>query len=344
MGTGTSYSPGSKPRRRPRIPETRSEKQVSRETPVSRPSGVASLLLIFVLAALLAGCGPEESEAKPAPLADRTLTLAYVEWEESVAISNLTKVLLEERTNHGDVKLKSVEPEAAFRGVADGEFDAFLDVWLPNHTALLEGVEGEVATMNSWLIGTTRSSLAAPAYMNVRNLEQVRSTEARRVLGVRPGGAPISTPAVAVPSDVLSKYGLEKDFDYPDESAMLREVDRLYENKEPFLFLAWTPHWMNERYQFDYIEDPDGELKDLTKPARPYVIARKDLIERDPLAHALIDAILMTESQAASLQLAIEKAGDPEKGAKAWVKDNKDLTDGWIESARNRVSGETRGG
>lgn len=314
---------------------------MSRVIPALGSSALASLL-ILALAALAAGCGPEESGASPAPLSERTLTLAYVGWDENVAISNLTKVLLEERTDHGEVRLKSVGPEAAFRGVADGEFDAFLDVWLPNQSDLLREVEGDVATMNSWLIGTTRSSLAAPAYMNVRNLEGVRSTEARRVLGVRPGGTPLSTPAVAIPSGVLSKYGLQRDFDYPDESAMLREVDRLYKNREPFLFLAWTPHRMNERYEFNYIEDPDGELGDLTRPARPHMIARKDLIERDPLAHALIDAILMTESQATDLQLAIQKAGNPEKGAKAWAKDNKKLTDGWIESARSRISGGAR--
>jgi glycine betaine/proline transport system substrate-binding protein len=315
---------------------------VIRKAPASWPSGAVWLLFILALAVLLAGCGPEESEAKPPPLSERTLTLAYVEWDESVAISYLTKVLLEERTDHGNVELKEVEPEAAYRGVADGEYDAFLDVWLPNHSALLEGVEGEVATMNSWLIGTTRSSLAAPSYMNARTLEGARSTDAERVIGVRAGGAPLSTPDVVVPSDVLSKYGLENDFDYPDEAAMLDEVDRLYENREPFLFLAWTPHRMNERYEFDYVEDPEGELTELTRPARPHMIARNDLIERDPLAHALIDAILMTESQATSLQLAIQKAGDPQEGVKVWAKTNKKLTEGWIESARNRISEEDR--
>lgn len=321
---------------------------MTRKTPAPGPSGVAPLLVLALatlatLAALVAGCAPGESEARPsAPLPERTLTLAYVEWDESVAISNLTKVLLEEGTDHGEVKLKKVEPEAAFRGVADGKYDAFLDVWLPNHSEMLRGVEGEVATMNSWLIGTSRSSLAAPAYMNARTLEKARAAEARKVIGVRPGGAPMSTPSIALPSGVLAKYGLERDFDYPDEAAMLREVERLYENREPFLFLAWTPHRMNERYEFNYIEDPEGELADLTKPARPHMIARKDLIERDPLAHALIDAILMTESQATSLQVAIQKAGDPEKGAKAWAGDYEKLTDGWIESARNRVSGENR--
>lgn len=308
-----------------------------------KPSGAVSpttlaLVLLVLLASLLAGCGPEESGARPAPLSERTLTLAYVGWDESVAISHLAKVLLEERTDHGNVKLERVEPEAAFRGVADGEFDAFLNVRLPNHSALLREVEGDVATMDSWLIGTTRSSLAAPSYTNARDLEEIRRTGADRALGIRPYGSPITTPDDPVPADVLSKYGLENDFSHPDEEAMLREVERLYEDREPFVFLAWTPHWMNEEYDLNYIEDPERELGNLTVPARPHMIARKDLSERNPLAHALIDAMLLTEHQATSLQLAIREAGSPEKGARAWARDHKKLTDGWIESARNRIS------
>jgi glycine betaine/proline transport system substrate-binding protein len=266
-----------------------------------------------------------------------------VGWDDNVAISSLTKVLLEERMNYREVELRDVEPEAAFQGVADGQLDALLAVRLPDQTAALEEVADDVATMNSWLVGTTRSSLAAPAYMDARTLEEARAAGASRALVIRPGGAPIGALSEdAVPADTLRDYGLEEDSGYPDASAMLEEVDRLYEEREPFLFVAWTPHWMNERYEFNYIEDHEV-LDDLTRPARPHMIARKDLIETDPLAHALIDAIVMTEYQATSLQLAIQDADDPEEGARAWARDNKKLTNGWIENARDRISEDQDG-
>jgi glycine betaine/proline transport system substrate-binding protein len=36
---------------------------------------------------------------------------------------------------------------------------------------------------------------------------------------------------------------------------MLAEVENRYDNREDFAFVAWSPHWMNQRYDFKYLED-----------------------------------------------------------------------------------------
>ncbi len=288
---------------------------------------LAALLLILATGILTAGCG-DEGPANPANSAGERLSLGYVEWDESVAVSNLTKVLLEE-LGYDQVELRRGEPEAILRGVASDDLDALQGLWMPNHEALLGGLqEDKVGLLNPWLIGTTRSSLAAPEYMGVRSLDELEDAGVHRIIGVEPGAAPVETPTLP------SGYSLDL---YPNTSAMLSEVDRLYEAREPFVFLAWSPHRMNEEYKFDYIEDPNHVLGDLTQPARLQMVVRKDLREDDPLAYALLDAILLTEYQIQNLELTIREAQSPREGAEAWVTENEELTQGWIETARARA-------
>ena len=300
-----------------------------RACPASPLALLAALLLAAATGLLAAGCGDAGSASLASPAGER-ISLGYVEWDESVAVSNLTKVLLEE-LGYDRVELRRGEPEAILRDVASGDLDAFQGVWMPNNEALLEGLMGdEVALLNPWLIGTTRSSLAAPAYMGVRSLDEVENAGVQKTIGVDPGAAPVDVPALP------SRYSLERVL-YPNTSAMLSEVDRLYEAKRPFVFLAWSPHWMNEVYELDYIEDPNGILGDLTQPAWLQMVVHRDLREEDPLAYALLDVILLTEHQVHDLELTIRDAKSPQEGAKAWTRDNEELIQGWIEAAKARA-------
>jgi glycine betaine/proline transport system substrate-binding protein len=291
-------------------------------------SPLVTLLLAVVSGLLAAGCGDEGSADHARPSGER-LTIGYVEWDESIAVSNLTKVLLEE-LGYEQVELRRGEPEAIIRGVASGDLDAFQGVWMPNHEPLLKSLMGdEVALLNPWLIGPTRSSLAAPAYMGVRSLDELENAGVQKMIGVEPGAAPVESPTLP------SSYSLERNL-YPNTSAMLSEIDRLYEAKVPFVFLAYSPHWMNEEFEFDYIEDPNQALGDLTQPAWPQMVVRKDLREDDPLAYAALDVVLLPEHQVHDLELTIRGAKSPQKGAKAWARDNDELMQAWIEAAKAR--------
>jgi glycine betaine/proline transport system substrate-binding protein len=289
-------------------------------------SPLVTLLLAVVSGLLAAGCGDEGSADRARPSGER-LTIGYVEWDESIAVSNLTKVLLEE-LGYEKVELRRGEPEAIIRGVASGDLDAFQGVWMPNHEPLLKSLMGdEVALLNPWLIGPTRSSLAAPAYMGVRSLDELENARVQKMIGVEPGAAPVESPTLP------SSYSLERNL-YPNTSAMLSEIDRLFEAKVPFVFLAYSPHWMNEEFEFDYFEDPNRALGDLTQPAWPQMVVRKDLREDDPLAYAALDVVLLPEHQVHDLELTIRDAKSPQEGAKAWARDNDELMQAWIEAAQ----------
>lgn len=298
---------------------------------LTAPAGLAAVFFAALLIAL-AGCGSGEA-SRSADASDLKLKIGYVGWGEDLAVAQLTKVLLEERLDHGEVELRRVGIREAYQDVASKKLDAFQSVRMPNQSAEFERVADRTALFNSWIVGTTRASLAVPAYMDVRNPEKL-DTAVAQVLTIRPDASPVGK----IPSAALSDYGLRAEREYPDAPAMLDEVAQLYEEKKPFVFVAWTPHWLNEEYDINYLEDPKGSLSDITRPGSLHMLVRKDLVDKDPTAHALMDAIVMTETEATNLQVSIREAKNPENGVHVWIDDNKKLVKDWVKSARERAA------
>ncbi len=279
------------------------------------------------LGLLPAGCGFGE----PA-----RITLGYLTWDENNAVSNLTKVLLEGDLGYENVELRRAGDVApAYRMVGRAEADAFQDTWMPNQREILREVENDVELLDPWFKGTTRFSVATPAYMNISSLGQLNETGARHIIGIEPG-----TPMMEkLPNDVIPRYGLDQQLVTADTEAMLAEVGRRYRMREEFAFVAWEPHWMNEVYDLDYLEDPKGALGNLTDPADVSTLVREGLAEDDPTAYAFMDRMELTEAQVTGLQTEIREAGDPIEGARIWLEDNRDVVEPWVEAAEKAGEG-----
>ena len=264
------------------------------------------------------------------------ITLGYLTWDENVAVSNLTKVLLEEDLGYENVELKRARDVGpVYKMVGSAEADAFQDAWMPNQRGILAEVEGDVELLDPWFKGTTRFSVAAPSYMNVSSLGELNGTGAEHIIGIEAG-----TPMMKkLPEDAIPAYGLKQKLVQADTEAMLAEVEKRYRNREPFAFIAWSPHWMNEAYDFDYLKDPKGALGNLTESADVTTLVRGDLAEEDPVAYALMDRLELTEAQVYELQNEIEEAGEPVEGTKIWLADNRDVVEPWVEAAEKAREG-----
>ena len=279
------------------------------------------------LGLLPAGCGFWE----PA-----RITLVYLTWDENIAVSNLTKVLLEEELGYENVELRRAEaPYPVYEMVGSGEADAFQDTWMPNQRDLLSRVEDDVELLDPWFKGTTRFSVATPHYMNISSLDQLNGTRAEHIIGIEPGTKMMQK----LPEAVIPEYGLEQQLVEAQTEAMLAEVDRRYRMKEEFAFVAWEPHWMNEVYELDYLEDPKGALGNLTDPSDISTLVREGLAEDDPAAYAFMDRMQLTEAQVTGLQTEIREAGDPIEGASSWLEDNRDVVEPWVEAAEKAREG-----
>ncbi len=290
-----------------------------------------TLVAALMVGVLVVGCGGGGGGSESGDNSNKTLTLGNIGWDENIAVSNLTKVIFEEDLGYGEVELKTLDVGLLFKGVGGGDLHAFQDVWMPNHEALLEDVEDDVEHLDPWYQGETAFGLAVPDYMDEQSIAELNQSEATEILGIEPGAPFVEQ----VNSEVIPAYNLDLELKASSTAGMLSEVERRYSNEEPFVFMPWSPHWMNAEYDFHWLEDPKNAQGEFDEPAKISSIVHEDLESDDPAAYAFLNEFTLNEEQLNSLENEIRQADDPVAGSKAWLEDNRDVAQPWIEAARN---------
>jgi glycine betaine/proline transport system substrate-binding protein len=260
------------------------------------------------------------------------LTLGYIGWDENVAVSTLTKVLLEEEFSY-EVELQRSDEavlKQVYNGVAGGELDAFQDVWIPNQKAYLSEVEDEVEHLDPWFEGKTEQGIAVPYYMDVRSLSKLDHAGTNMINGIEPGSAVMPQ----LEDKVIPGYHLDMKLVESSTSSMLAELDKAYEMREPIVFYGWSPHWMNTRYDIRYLKDPSDLQGRFNDSAEISSIVKANLSEDDPAAYELIKSISLSKDEVNQMETDINDAGDPEAGVKTWLEDNPSVVQPWIDAAK----------
>jgi glycine betaine/proline transport system substrate-binding protein len=264
----------------------------------------------------------------------KELKLAFASgWLESVAVAALTKVLLERDLGYEAVTMESLELGLLFQSVADGELDAFQDLWMPTtHKSYWEKVKNDVVRLDPWYKGEVNLGLAVPNYaeaQSIPDLNRYRSEFGGRIVGIEPGAGEMSL----VENEVIPGYNLNYDLVPSSTPAMLAELQGAINNKESIVVTAWKPHPMFIDYPIRYLEDPKGLMGGEETIS---TITREGLEEDLPDAFALLDAVTLNEEQLLTLEVAIREGGEdtPEKGVKAWLKNNRSVVQPWIDAAK----------
>lgn len=283
------------------------------------------LLVVLVVAVCISGVSCSGA---------KDLRIGYKDWDENVAVANLTKVLLEEDLGYDNVELKLVDLQGAFQETGSGEIDAFQDVWMPNHQKLLSDVRGDVVHLHPWFQGKTSYGIAVPDYMKTKSLADLDNSGTNMIIGL--GSDAALNPVIY--NKVIPAYHLHMKLVESSTPAMLDELESAYKEKEPIVFLGWSPHWMNADYKFHYLKDPKDAQGKYNNPSRLSTIVRKGLKDDDPVAYKLLDSISLTDKQVNQMEDDINKAGDPVEGVKAWLRDNEDVVKPWLQAA-----GKTQG-
>ena len=279
----------------------------------------------------LAGCGGGGGSGS-SDNSSKTLTLGNIGWAENIAVANLTKVLFEEDLGYREVDLKLLDVGPMFQGVAGGDLQAFQDVWMPNHKDLLAEVEDDVNHLDPWFQGQTAFGLAVPNYMkDVRSIADLNQAGTDTILGIEPG-APFMD---VVENDVIPAYNLNLELKASSTAGMLSEAERLYSDEEPFVFMPWVPHPMNEVFEYHFLEDPKNAQGVFDQPAKISTVVNADLKDDDPNAFAFMNEYTLTEDQLNSLMDEIAKADDDAvAGSKAWLQQNRSVVKPWIQAAK----------
>src|SRR5918998_6709004 len=285
---------------------------------------ILAVVLAVMVGVIAAGCGGGGGAPE-----SRELNIGVATgWDENQVIANLTKQLLEEELGYGEVRLTELELGLVFEGVGSGDLDAFQDMWLPNHQAQLDGVENDVVQLDPWYDGVTEFGIGVPTYMDITSIPELNQTGLTQILGIEPG-AVISE---RIPESVIPTYGLNQEYVESSTPSMLAEVDNLYNNQEEFAFVPWRPHWMNAKYDFKFLEDPEDALRELNDAATISTIVNEDLPDDDPVAYAFMDALTLTEEQVNEIENINPQ--DYAESVRIWLEDeqNRAVVEPWLEA------------
>jgi glycine betaine/proline transport system substrate-binding protein len=288
------------------------------------------LVLALLVTTIAASCGGGAGSS-----GNKTLTLGSIGWNENIAVSTLTKVVMEDDLGYEEVQIKGpLELGPLFQGVASGDLQAFQDVWLPNHQDYLNDpqIKNDAELLDPWYEGQTTYGIAVPDYMDVQSIADLDRAGTDEITGIEPSAAfhPV------IKNKVIAGYNLDMVLVESSTAAMLSELEKAYKAKEPIVFLAWSPHWMNAEYDFHYLDDPKNLQGAFDDPSRILTVVNQDLKDDDPQAYAFLNAISLDEEQVNTIEAEINEAGsnNPEKGVRSWLKDNQDVVQPWVKSAK----------
>lgn len=247
-------------------------------------------------------------------------------WAENIAVSNMWKVLLEEEGY--DVELTLVEKAPIFAGVAAGDIDLSLEIWLPTtDEPYYEEYQDEIDFRDEHWFEGTGLGLVVPEYLDIDSIEELNEHAEEfdnQIIGID-AGASLSR----LTEEVIEDYGLDLELMVSSEPAMMTELDTAYQQEEPVVVTLWNPHWAFSDYDLKYLDDPQGSYGE---PEDIFYMARQGFEDDYPEVLEWLDNWYMDDETLGELMSVINELDDEEEGARQWVDENRDLTDEWMDN------------
>ncbi|WP_223699945.1 glycine betaine ABC transporter substrate-binding protein [Sutcliffiella deserti] len=280
------------------------------------------MVIILSSAILLSACGGGGNE-KDGEGEKGTLKFGINNWAENIAVSNMWKVLLEEKGY--SVELKELEKAAVWTGIAQNDLDVAPEIWLPKtDEPLYERYKDDIVKRESWYEGTGLG-FAVPTYLeNINSIEDLNAnndTLGGRIIGIESG-----TSLMELANEAINEYDIELDLVQSSEPAMLSELKKAHDLNEPIVVTLWNPHWVFAEYELKYLEDPKktfGEQDDI------FYMTRKDFEKDHEEVVKWMDKWKMNDDELGDLMSMINETS-PEEGAKKWIEQNRELVDNWL--------------
>lgn len=267
-------------------------------------------LFVAVTLTSMYACSPKND--------DKKVTIAYVNWAEGVAMTQLSKVLLEKEGY--TVVLKNADVAPVFAAVAGGDADVFLDTWMPvTHKEYLDkfGAKLEVLGTN---FDNARIGFVVPESVNINSIDELNANAALfngKIVGID-AGAGIMNKA----EEAIKAYGLKLELQSASEAAMLATVKKSIDAGTPVVVTGWSPHYMFSNYKLKFLKDPKGIFGDIETIQ---TVANKDFVRSNPKVTAFFRNFKLNEIQLGSLMGALAGAGDDKAAIEKWLEQNQDL-------------------
>lgn len=280
---------------------------------------VGGLVILAIILFSVTSCNGSK---KNSDAEAKELTILYPNWAEGIAFSYLAKVALEE--SGYDVTLYNLEPGLIFGELSkdNSKGDVFMDAWLPNTHKDYWADYGDklVVLGEAFTDGTT--GLVVPSYLDINSIEDLNVKKADfggEIFGIGSGAG-----IHAATLKAIDAYGLDFEQLTSSGPAMVASLEKAIRNKESIVITGWKPHFMWEKFDLKYLDDP----KEIYPADACQIISRRGFEEDKPEAAKFFRNFNLQEDELYGLLTAIDEDGE-EAGAQKWYKANKALVDSW---------------
>ncbi|WP_342331034.1 glycine betaine ABC transporter substrate-binding protein [Pedobacter sp. FW305-3-2-15-E-R2A2] len=249
---------------------------------------------------------------------DKKVTIAYVNWAEGVAMTHLSKVLLEREGYTVDLKNADVAP--VFAAVAGGDADVFLDTWMPvTHKEYIDkfGAKLEMLGTN---FKNARIGLVVPDYVKVNSIEELNANAAMfdgKIVGIDAGAGIMSKAEAAV-----KDYGLKLELQSASEAAMLAILKKSIDAKQPVVITGWSPHYIFSNYKLKFLNDPKevfGAVESIQ------TVANKDFVLANPQVTTFFRNFQLDDQELSSLMAEMESSDNEKVAVEKWLTEHVEL-------------------
>lgn len=283
-----------------------------------------SLLIATILIFSLGACSSDKSGSDDENKG--TVKLAYVNWAEGIAMTNLAAAVLEEKLGY-EVKLTMADVAPVFTSLASGDSDAFLDVWLPiTHEEYIDKYGDDMVDLGI-SYENARLALVVPSYVDIDSIEELNDNKDLfdgQIIGIDPGAG-----LMGATERAIEAYDLDYNLMAGSGSTMTAALSKAINSEEPIVVTGWAPHWKFARWDLKMLEDPKGSLGEIENIHK---YSRIGLEEDMPEVTDFLKKFKMTEGELGDLMGAIEDDPDtdPKEVASQWMNDNSELIESWL--------------
>lgn len=281
----------------------------------------------FVVSAAAALFAVGSTASAVAHAQEKSLVIGTNNWAENVAVANLWKLVLDDQGY--DVELSDVGKSALFAGLASGDFDLSLELWLPyTDKEFIAPYRDRLEVHDAWY-DKTGQGLVVPDYVDIDTVAELAERYEEFGYQGRPTiiGIDSGSSIAGLTEDAIETYDLPLQQINSSEPAMLSALDRAYNNDQPIVVTLWSPHWAFTKYDLKYLDDPEKVYGD---GDTIYWFSRGGFGEDDPWLTAVLDAWHMDDESLGKLMSEIESQDDPVAGARTWLEENRDQVDEWL--------------
>lgn len=280
---------------------------------------ISSSMLVGILGALMIGFASCQNSDKMEE--EKTIRIVYANWSEGVAMTHLTSEILEKHLGY-EVITKMTDVASVFEHLNSAEYDVFVDAWLPEtHGEYMDqyGANLDDLGVN---VEQVKTGLMVPDYVAAESIGDLEGNMTE-IVGIGSGAGIMSSTQTA-----LETYGLSLSLMEGSEETMTDALNEAIKKREPIVITGWTPHWMYNRYDLKFLDDPQNVYGESEKI---HTIARDNFTADHPRASLFFERFELTEDQLGELMDELETFPDNERRAvRNWMEDNEFVINRWI--------------